>query len=157
MHRSTLPAALFFVCLSATGALADEGMWTFDNFPAAAVNQKYNLKIDQKWLDRVRNASVRLSTGCSASVSLNSWTGGFVATVRVTAGSTPVNGWSVGLTLPSGATITNAWNASRGGSSGAVQFGNVSYNGQIPAGGYTEFGFQATGSGAAPTPTCSAT
>ena len=68
MHRSTLPAALFFVCLSATGALADEGMWTFDNFPAAAVNQKYNLKIDQKWLDRVRNASVRLSTGCSASI-----------------------------------------------------------------------------------------
>ncbi|MEO7053516.1 MAG: S46 family peptidase, partial [Rhizomicrobium sp.] len=68
MPRSTLPAAALFVCLSATGALADEGMWTFDNFPTAAVNQKYDLKIDQKWLDRVRTASVRLSTGCSASI-----------------------------------------------------------------------------------------
>ena len=97
------------------------------------------------------------TSGCSASVALNSWTGGFVATVRVTAGSTPVHGWSVGLTLPSGATITNAWNAGRSGSSGTVQFGNVGYNGQIPAGGYTEFGFQATGSGAGMTPTCSAT
>jgi V8-like Glu-specific endopeptidase len=68
MYRSTLSAAALFVCLSASAALADEGMWTFDNFPTAAVNQKYNLKIDQKWLDRVRNASVRLSTGCSASI-----------------------------------------------------------------------------------------
>jgi hypothetical protein len=68
MHRLTFPASVLLVGLSATGALADEGMWTFDNFPVAAVNQKYNLKIDQKWLDRVRNASVRLSTGCSASI-----------------------------------------------------------------------------------------
>lgn len=66
MHRSTLAA--LFVCLSASAALADEGMWTFDNFPVATVNQKYNLNIDQKWLDRVRSASVRLSTGCSASI-----------------------------------------------------------------------------------------
>lgn len=94
------------------------------------------------------------SGGCTATVALNSWTGGFVATVRVTAGSSPVNGWRIGLTLPSGATITNAWNANRSGSSGAVQFTNVNYNGQIAAGGYTEFGFQATGNGSAMTPTC---
>ena len=79
-----------------------------------------------------------------------------MATIRVTAGSSPVNGWRVGLTLPGGATITNAWNANRSASTGAVQFTNVSYNGQIPAGGYTEFGFQATGTGAGMTPTCNA-
>ncbi|MFE7875160.1 alpha/beta hydrolase family esterase, partial [Micromonospora humida] len=33
--------------------------------------------------------------GCSASVSLNSWTGGFVATVKVTAGSSGTRGWTV--------------------------------------------------------------
>ena len=55
------------VCL-ATGALADEGMWTFDNFPSAAVKAKYGVTIDQAWLDNVRGASVRLSTGCSASI-----------------------------------------------------------------------------------------
>ena len=79
-----------------------------------------------------------------------------MATIRVTAGSSPINAWSVGLTLPSGAAITNAWNVNRSGNSGAVQFTNVAYNGQIPAGGYTELGFQATGNSAATTPRCTA-
>ncbi len=51
-----------------SSALADEGMWTFDNFPQARVEAAYGVKIDQTWLDRVRSASVRLSTGCSASL-----------------------------------------------------------------------------------------
>lgn len=95
--------------------------------------------------------------GCTASVSLNSWTGGFVATVRVTAGSAGTNGWTVGLTLPSGATVTNAWNAERSGNTGAVQFRNVSYNGRLGAGQSTEFGFQGTGTASGMTPTCTAT
>src|SRR5580704_2493367 len=49
-------------------ARADEGMWTFDNFPAAAVKAKYGVGIDQPWLDHVRGAAVRLSSGCSGSV-----------------------------------------------------------------------------------------
>ena len=68
MRQLTIPVSALFVCLFGTAALADEGMWTFDNFPTAAVNQKYGLHIDQAWLDRVRGASVRLSTGCSASI-----------------------------------------------------------------------------------------
>jgi len=52
----------------AAAARADEGMWTFDNFPIAAVNTKYHSSIDQAWLDRVRGAAVRLSSGCSASL-----------------------------------------------------------------------------------------
>jgi lysophospholipase L1-like esterase len=94
--------------------------------------------------------------GCTASASLNSWNGGFVATVRVTAGSSGTNGWTVTMTLPSGTTVTNGWNTQRSGNSGAVQFTNVSYNGRIAAGQSTEFGFQATGSGAGMTPTCTA-
>jgi hypothetical protein len=43
-------------------------MWTFDAFPAAQVNKAYGTNIDQAWLDRVRNAAVRLTGGCSASV-----------------------------------------------------------------------------------------
>lgn len=49
-------------------AWADEGMWTFDNFPAAAVKAKYGIDIDQTWLDHVRGAAVQLSVGCSASI-----------------------------------------------------------------------------------------
>ena len=54
--------------ISAGPAFADEGMWTYDNFPTAKVNAAYGLKLDQPWLDRVQAASVRLTTGCSASL-----------------------------------------------------------------------------------------
>jgi hypothetical protein len=60
------------------------------------------------------------------------------------------------MTLPAGATITNVWNAGRSAASGAVQFGNVAFNGRIPAGGATEFGFQATGPSGTMTPACTA-
>jgi cellulase/cellobiase CelA1 len=94
--------------------------------------------------------------GCSATVTLNQWTGGFVASVRVTAGSAGTNGWSVSMTLPGGAAVTNTWSATASGSSGTVRFANVSYNGRLNAGQVTEFGFQGTGSGSGMTPTCTA-
>ncbi len=95
-------------------------------------------------------------TGCSATASVNQWTGGFVTTIRVTAGGTPINGWTVSMTLPSGATIINHWNANRTGTTGAVQFTNLGYNGSLTAGQWTEFGFQGTGTGTGATPTCAA-
>jgi hypothetical protein len=52
----------------AAPAFADEGMWTFDNFPADAVKAKHGVTIDQKWLDHVRASAVRLAGGCSASL-----------------------------------------------------------------------------------------
>ncbi|MEU1246903.1 endo-1,4-beta-xylanase [Micromonospora arida] len=94
--------------------------------------------------------------GCSASVSLNSWNGGFVATVKVTAGSAGTSGWNVAVTLASGASVTNTWSATASGSTGTVRFANVDYNGRLGAGQVTEFGFQGTGSGAGITPTCTA-
>jgi hypothetical protein len=93
---------------------------------------------------------------CNATVSLNSWSGGYVATVKVSAGAAAVNGWAVGMTLPAGGAMTNAWNAASAGTTGAVTFHNVSYNGQIAAGGSTEFGFQGTGAAPTATPTCQA-
>jgi endo-1,4-beta-xylanase len=95
--------------------------------------------------------------GCTASVSLNQWNGGFVATIRVTAGNTAITGWSVGMTLPSGAAVSNTWNATNSGTSGAVSFGNVNYNGRVAAGQSTEFGFQGTGTATGVVPTCTAT
>ncbi|MEU8331719.1 endo-1,4-beta-xylanase [Micromonospora sp. NPDC048839] len=94
--------------------------------------------------------------GCTASVSLNSWTGGFVASVKVTAGAAGTNGWNVSVTLPGGASVTNTWSATASGSTGTVRFANVNYNGRLGAGQVTEFGFQGTGSGAGMTPTCTA-
>jgi len=59
-------AGMLAVLGAPSSARADEGMWTFDNFPIQTVNDKYGTRIDQAWLDRVRNAAVRIQ-GCSAS------------------------------------------------------------------------------------------
>ena len=59
-------AGFLAVMAAPSSARADEGMWTFDNFPIQTVNDKYGTRIDQAWLDRVRNAAVRIQ-GCSAS------------------------------------------------------------------------------------------
>ena len=56
---AALGMAVVVVNAPASAARADEGMWTFDNFPIATVNEKYGTNIDQAWLDRVRNAAIR--------------------------------------------------------------------------------------------------
>jgi hypothetical protein len=65
--RARLLSALAAVAV-APAAFADEGMWTFDNFPADQVEAAHGFAPDQAWLDRVRLASVRLVTGCSAAL-----------------------------------------------------------------------------------------
>jgi hypothetical protein len=67
MHAKLLISAIASLA-AFTPALADEGMWTFDNFPSETVKQKYGVTIDQQWLDRVRAGAVRLAGGCSASL-----------------------------------------------------------------------------------------
>ncbi|HET7608146.1 MAG TPA: S46 family peptidase, partial [Gammaproteobacteria bacterium] len=65
--RSRSTIALFPVFLLAAGAAsADEGMWTFDNFPRELVRERFGVTIDDGWLDNVRLATVRLS-GCTGS------------------------------------------------------------------------------------------
>jgi endo-1,4-beta-xylanase len=91
---------------------------------------------------------------CSATVSTNQWPGGFVGTVKVTAGSAAISRWTVAITFPSGATLTNTWNANRTATSGAVQFTNDGNNGNVAAGQTVEFGYQGTGTGTGVTPTC---
>ncbi|HVN45312.1 MAG TPA: S46 family peptidase [Steroidobacteraceae bacterium] len=56
------------VSFASTAVDADEGMWTFDNFPSSRVQARYGFAPDQAWLDHVRNSAVRLTSGCSASV-----------------------------------------------------------------------------------------
>jgi V8-like Glu-specific endopeptidase len=64
-RRAAAVAAL--VALPVSAAHADEGMWTFDAFPAAKMRAAYGWAPDQPWLDKVRAAAVRLTGGCSAS------------------------------------------------------------------------------------------
>ena len=56
---------LVLACLATLPAFAEEGMWTFDNFPSSAVNQRYGADITPAWLDHVRLSTIRL-TNCTA-------------------------------------------------------------------------------------------
>ena len=84
--------------------------------------------------------------GCRVTYAMNTWNNGFTASVTV-ASTTPVNGWTLGFTLPSGQTITSTWNATVTPTSGAVTARNLQWNGSIPANGSVSFGFQATHGG----------
>src|SRR6202171_3308670 len=59
-------APVFALALAAA-AHADEGMWTYDNFPSAKVAQKYGFTPDAQWLKSAQLSSVRLAGGCSGS------------------------------------------------------------------------------------------
>src|SRR5271168_894913 len=57
---------LALACLAVLPVFADEGMWTFDNFPSSTVKQRYGADITPAWLDHVRLSTIRL-TNCTAS------------------------------------------------------------------------------------------
>ncbi len=57
---------LVVACTACMAAFAEEGMWTFDDFPASRVKQAYGADISREWLDHVRLSTLRLSN-CSAS------------------------------------------------------------------------------------------
>jgi hypothetical protein len=63
--RTLIPLAALL--LASGSARADEGMWTFDNFPGAQVKAAYGFAPDKAWLDHVQKSAVRLAGGCSAS------------------------------------------------------------------------------------------
>lgn len=62
-----LAVVLAVAALSAAAAIADEGMWTFDNFPKDIVAKKYGVDVSEEMLDRLQRAVVRLETGCTGS------------------------------------------------------------------------------------------
>lgn len=67
MRPLLLASAAVLAFAAATSASAEEGMWTYDNFPIARANQTLGTNIDQAFLDRVRLSSVKFG-GCSAGV-----------------------------------------------------------------------------------------
>ncbi|MEU4244367.1 cellulose binding domain-containing protein [Actinoplanes sp. NPDC026619] len=88
------------------------------------------------------------TAACRVTYGTNVWSGGFTANVTVAnTGSSAINGWALGFTLPSGQAITSSWNANLTGSSGAITARNVTWNGGVAAGANTSFGFQGTYSG----------
>ncbi|GGO21988.1 hypothetical protein GCM10010116_44310 [Microbispora rosea subsp. aerata] len=95
--------------------------------------------------------------GCSATIrTVNSWPGGFQSEVTVQAGSAALNGWTVSWSWPGGQSITQLWNGTVSGSGSNVTVRNAPYNGTVPAGSSTTFGFTANGTAATPALSCGA-
>ncbi len=61
-----LACTVMLLSLSST-AFADEGMWTFDNFPKQLAREKLGVEVTDAWLDKVRLATTRLESGCTGS------------------------------------------------------------------------------------------
>src|SRR5437660_9616532 len=59
--------ALFSLQTLNLNALADEGMWTFNNVPRAEIKKKYGFDVTDEWLKKVQLASVRFNNGGSGS------------------------------------------------------------------------------------------
>ncbi|MET7961538.1 GH12 family glycosyl hydrolase domain-containing protein [Micromonospora zamorensis] len=90
---------------------------------------------------------------CAVKYTANSWGNGFTADVQVTnTGSSAINGWTLNYSLPSGQTVTNAWNAAVSQSGSAVTARNVGHNGSIAPGGTASFGYQGTLNGSYSSP-----
>ncbi|MEK6335562.1 MAG: S46 family peptidase [Acidobacteriota bacterium] len=62
-----LVLALFSLQTLQFTALADEGMWTFNNVPRAEIKKKYGFDVTDEWLKKVQLASVRFNSGGSGS------------------------------------------------------------------------------------------
>lgn len=87
-------------------------------------------------------------------VTTSAWNTGLTASVTLTnTGTSAVNGWQLGFTLPAGQTITNGWGATYTPASGTVTATNASYDGAIAPNESVTIGYQAnhTGNSAAPT------
>lgn len=70
MPRFPLRAALVALALlTAPGALADEGMWTFDNPPADQLQERYGFTVTPHWLERLQRSCVRIGGGSGSFVS----------------------------------------------------------------------------------------
>ncbi len=54
--------------LLAPAITADEGMWTYNNFPSDKVKAAYGFEPTSPWLENVRLSSLRIASGCSSSV-----------------------------------------------------------------------------------------
>ena len=64
---SAVLLALFSFQMLSVAALADEGMWTFNNVPRAEIKKRYGFEITDEWLKKAQLASVRFNNGGSGS------------------------------------------------------------------------------------------
>jgi len=92
-------------------------------------------------------------SGCHITYTItNSWSTGFQTAITIAnTGTTPLTSWNLVWTFPGSQTIANLWNGAVTQTGATVSVTNLSYNGNIPAGGsYALMGFVGNGAAAVP-------
>ncbi|KAB2349516.1 lytic polysaccharide monooxygenase auxiliary activity family 9 protein [Actinomadura rudentiformis] len=88
---------------------------------------------------------------------ISSWNGGHQGEVKVTnTGTVPFGGWAVHWTFAGGETVDTLWSGTHTQTGADVEVKNATWNGALPVGGSTTFGYVVRSSGAASeiTPHC---
>jgi endoglucanase len=92
--------------------------------------------------------------GCTVTYTANSWGTGFTGSVTLTnTGSTPWTSWKLAFTFPGDQKITQGWSATFSQTGSSVTVTNAAWNGSVPAGASTTFGFNGSYSGTNTAPT----
>ena len=90
---------------------------------------------------------------CRVDWTTNAWPGGFVTEARLTTGPAR-SAWTLTFDVGAGQQVVNAWSATATQSGSTVTVRNAAWNGTLPAGGTTTFGFIGTGNPSSPVLTC---
>jgi hypothetical protein len=87
-----------------------------------------------------------LAGGRANYVEIAAWDTGYQAQYTITNdGPGDLASWQVVFDLPAGNSISSSWDSVRSGSPQHLVFNNASWNGNLPAGGFTTFGFVVVG------------
>jgi hypothetical protein len=96
--------------------------------------------------------SASAATACTVDYTVNQWSTGFTADVKVTNNAAPVTGWTLTWTFAEDQRVTSGWNATVTQSGKAMTAASMPYNGPLGTGASAQFGFQAAYSGTNPKP-----
>ncbi|AGZ41807.1 endo-1,4-beta-xylanase [Actinoplanes friuliensis] len=133
--------------------LADDNTW-LDTFPVTRKDAPllFDTRLQAKqayW--GVVDPSRLTPAGAPCSVAYRvtgSWPGGFQGDVRLTnTGTTPLTGWALAWSFPSGQRITQAWNTTYRQTGADVTLTNAAWNATIAPGGSVSAGFLGTWTG----------
>jgi len=91
--------------------------------------------------------------GCAAVATVNQWSGGFTADVKITNRGPAVTAWTLTFTVGSTVRLTNGWNGVWSQSGTTLTVSNATWNGPLATGASVTPGFQATFTGSNPAPT----
>jgi hypothetical protein len=92
-------------------------------------------------------------SGCKVDYTVNQWSGGYTAAIKLTNLGSAITSWKLTWTYGGDQKVTSAWSATATQSGKAVTVTDAGYNGSLATGASADFGVQGTFTSSNPTPT----